>query len=52
MIAPLLLALMAMPAVVALWVVAWLVGDVFAGPVAAPVRVRSGDDQRPWSASS
>jgi hypothetical protein len=44
MIAPLLIALAAAPILLAFWMVAWLVGDLFVGPVSAPVRVRSSDD--------
>jgi hypothetical protein len=43
MMAPVLIALAAAPILVALWVVAWLVGDLFAAPVSAPVRVRFRD---------
>jgi hypothetical protein len=45
MIAPLLIAAAAVPALIALWLVAWLFGDLFAGPASATVRVRS--DNRP-----
>jgi hypothetical protein len=44
MMAPVLIALAAAPILVAFWVAAWLVGDLFAGPVTAPIRVRSRDD--------
>jgi hypothetical protein len=44
MIAPVLLAVAATPVLLAFWVVAWLVGDLFAGPVGAPLRVPSRDD--------
>ena len=44
MLAPVLVALAATPMLLAFWVVAWLVGDLFAGPVTAPVRVRSSYD--------
>jgi hypothetical protein len=44
MMAPVLIALAAAPIFVAFWVLAWLVGDLFAGPVTAPVSVRSKDD--------
>ncbi len=44
MMAPVLIALVGAPILVALWVVAWLVGDLFAGPVRAHVRIRSRDD--------
>jgi len=43
MIATVLLALAAAPIFAALWVVAWLVGDLFAGPVRAPIRIREDD---------
>jgi hypothetical protein len=43
MIAPVLVAVAIVPILLALWVVAWLVGDLFARPVPSPVRVRSGD---------
>jgi hypothetical protein len=42
--APVLIALAAAPIFVALWVAAWLVGDLFGGPVTAPVSVRSRGD--------
>ncbi len=45
MIAPLLIAAAAVPVLVALWLVAWLFGDLFAGSARATVRVRS--DHRP-----
>jgi hypothetical protein len=41
MIAPVLVAVAIAPILVALWVVAWLVGDLFAHPVPSPVRARS-----------
>jgi hypothetical protein len=41
MIAPLLVVAIAIPFLLALWVTAWLVGDLFAGPAIVPVRVRS-----------
>ncbi len=44
MIAALLIATAAAPILLAIWVLAWLVGDLFAGPVRAPVRIRSRDD--------
>jgi len=31
------------PIIAGLWVLAWLVGDLFAGPVRAPVGIRSDD---------
>ncbi len=43
MIAPVLVAFVVAPFVAGLWVLAWLVGDLFAGPVRAPVRIRSRD---------
>jgi len=43
MIAPVLVAVAIAPIVVALWVVAWLVGDLFEHPVLSPVHVRSRD---------
>ncbi len=45
MIGPVLVALVAAPVLLALWVLAWLVGDLFAGPSVAPVRIRSKDDR-------
>jgi hypothetical protein len=44
MIAMALVALVAAPAVAALWVLAWLVGDLFAGPVRAHIPIRFKDD--------
>lgn len=44
MIAPALFAFVAAPVLLALWVAAWLVGDLFAGPLPATVRVRSRHD--------
>jgi hypothetical protein len=44
MIAPVLVALVAVPIIAALWVLAWLVGDLFGDPVPAPLRIRSRDD--------
>jgi len=44
MIAPALIALAVAPIFAGLWVLAWLVGDLFAGPVGASVRIRSRDD--------
>jgi hypothetical protein len=45
MMAPVLIALAATPMLLALWAAAWLVGDLFAGPVVtSPIRVRSDDD--------
>jgi len=44
MIAPVLVAFVVAPMAGALWVLAWLVGDLFAGPVGAPIRIRSRDD--------
>ena len=44
MIAPVLVAFAAAPIFAGLWVLAWLVGDLLAGPVRAPVRIRSTDD--------
>jgi hypothetical protein len=44
MMALVLIALAVAPMLVAFWVGAWLVGDLFANPVASPVRARSGDD--------
>jgi hypothetical protein len=44
MIAPMLVALAAAPIIAALWVLAWLIGDVFSGQMRAPVRIRSDDD--------
>ena len=46
MIAPVLVALVAAPIIAALWVLAWLIGDLFSGPMRAPVRIRSNDDWR------
>jgi hypothetical protein len=46
MMAPVLIALIAAPMLIAFWVVAWLVGDLFANPAPSPVRVRSRDDWR------
>jgi hypothetical protein len=43
MIAPLLIAVAAAPILLAFWIVAWLIGDLFEGSVTAPVRVRSND---------
>ena len=45
MIVPFVFAAAAAPALIALWLVAWLVGDLFAGPASATVRVRT--DPRP-----
>jgi hypothetical protein len=44
MIAPVLLAVAMAPMLIAFWVVAWLVGDLFAhpGPLPVPVRPRDG----------
>ncbi len=44
MIAPVLAALAFAPIIAGLWVLAWFVGDLFAGPVRAPVRIRSNND--------
>lgn len=44
MMAPVLIAVAAAPLLLATWVVAWLVGDLFCRPVTVPVRVRSRDD--------
>jgi hypothetical protein len=44
MIAPFVIAAAAVPALIALWLVAWLFGDLFTGPARTSVRVRS--DQR------
>jgi hypothetical protein len=46
MIAPVLLALVAAPIIAALWVLAWLIGDLFSGQMRAPVRIRSHDAWR------
>jgi hypothetical protein len=46
MIAPVLVALVAAPIIAALWVLAWLIGDLFSGPMRAHVRIRSNDDWR------
>jgi hypothetical protein len=46
MIAAVLLALAAAPVLAVLWVAAWLVGDLFAGPVRAPIRIREDDWER------
>jgi hypothetical protein len=43
MIAAVLLAMAVAPLLIAFWVVAWLVGDLFEPPVPSPVRVRSRD---------
>jgi hypothetical protein len=43
MIAPVLLAVAMAPMLIAFWVVAWLVGDLFKHPVPSPVRIRSRD---------
>ena len=43
MIAPLFIAVAAAPILLASWMVAWLIGDLFEGSVTAPVRVRSND---------
>lgn len=45
MIAPFLIAALAVPVLIAFWLVAWLWADVFAGPYPATVRERS--DIRP-----
>ena len=45
MIAPFLIAAATAPALIALWLAAWLFGDLFAGPARATVHVRS--DHRP-----
>jgi len=45
MIAPLLFAAAAVPALIGLWLVAWLFGDLFAGAARTTVTVRS--DHRP-----
>jgi len=44
-IAPVLVAFAAAPIFAGLWVLVWLVGDLFAGPVRAPVQIRSKDDR-------
>jgi hypothetical protein len=44
MIATVLVALAVAPILAGLWVLAWLLGDLFAGPVRTPVRIRSRDD--------
>ncbi len=44
MIALVPIAAAAAPLLLAFWVLAWLVGDLFAGPVTAPVPVRSRDN--------
>jgi hypothetical protein len=44
MIVPVLVAFAVAPIIAGLWMLAWLVGDLFAGPVRAPVRIRSRDD--------
>ena len=41
MIAVLFVGAVAIPFLLALWVAAWLLGDLFAGQAAVPVRVRS-----------
>jgi len=41
MIAPVLVGVAIAPILLALWVVAWLVGDLFEHPVPSPVRIRS-----------
>jgi hypothetical protein len=41
MIAPLLVVAIAIPFLLALWVAAWLVCDLFAGPATVPVEVRT-----------
>jgi hypothetical protein len=41
MMAPFLIAAAATPTLLALWVMAWLVGDLLAGRAAVPVRVRT-----------
>lgn len=46
MIAPLFFAALAMPFALALWVAAWLVGDLLAAKESAVVRVRSDDWRR------
>lgn len=46
MIAPVLLALAVAPIFAGIWVLAWLVGDLFSGLVRVPVRIRSNDDWR------
>jgi hypothetical protein len=46
MIAPVLLAFVAAPIIAALWVLAWLIGDLFSGRMPAPVRIRGNDDWR------
>jgi hypothetical protein len=46
MIAPVLLALVAAPIIAALWVLAWLIGDLLSGQMRAPVQIRSNDDWR------
>jgi hypothetical protein len=43
MIAPLLIAVAAAPILVAFWMVAWLIADLFEGSVTAHVPVRSRD---------
>ncbi len=44
MIASVLVAFVVAPIFAGLWVLAWLIGDLFAGPVRAPVWIRSKDD--------
>jgi hypothetical protein len=44
MIAPVLVAVAVAPILAALWVLAWLVGDLFGGRARAFVRIRSNDD--------
>jgi hypothetical protein len=44
MIATVLVALVVAPIFAGLWVLAWLVGDLFAGPARAPVQFQSRDD--------
>lgn len=46
MIAPLLAIAVAVPILAVLWFAAWVVGDLFAGPQPAPVRVRADDWRR------
>ena len=46
MIALLLFAAAAVPVLIGLWLVAWLFGDLFAGPARTTVRVRSGNRRR------
>jgi hypothetical protein len=46
MIVPVLVAFAVAPIFAGLWVLAWLIGDLFAGPVRAPVRIRSRDGWR------